>query len=141
MSNQPNYGQPDPQKPYQDQYPQAPYGQHPYQGQYQPVNYQYQVPNGLQTDAAKHRRISNIAFGIAIGMGIIGFGLLDATTVFHSQLLLDLFLVVTAIAWLTACCYSAKSKGYSGWIGLLAIFGLIGLLILVLLPSRIKVNY
>lgn len=74
-------------------------------------------------------------------MGFIGFGLLDATTVFHSNTLFNLFLIATGLVWITACCYSVKSKGYSGWVGLVAIFGLLGLLILVLLPNRNKRKY
>ncbi len=129
------------QNPYQGQYSQAPYGQNPYQGQYQPVNYPYHVPNLLQTDPRIDRRRSNIAFGIFIVLLLIGGFLLNTNAGSSDPAMPSIFFVLSSVAWVTAWCFSTKSKGYSPWLGLVSILGVLGMIVLMVIPNRNKIRY
>ncbi|KPL90417.1 hypothetical protein [Herpetosiphon geysericola] len=148
MSNQPNYypstppnNQPNYQDPNQGQYqPQAPYGQNPYQAQYQPQA-PYYVPNILQTDPKIDRRRSNIAFGLCIVAIIIGGLLLNTNAGSSDPIVSSIFFVLGTVAWVTAWCFSTKSKGYSPWLGLISILGVLGMIVLMIIPNRNKIRY
>ncbi|MBM7846199.1 hypothetical protein [Herpetosiphon giganteus] len=130
------------QNQYQAQYPpQAPYGQNPYQAQYQPVNYPYQVPNLLQIDPKIDRRRSNIAFGLCIVGSIIGGFLLNNNRIEPERTLSLIAFALAGIAWVTAWCFSTKSKGYSPWLGLVSILGVLGMIVLMVIPNRNKIRY
>ena len=141
-NNQPNYAQPYDPNLYQGQYPpQTPYGQNPYQAQYQPINYPYHVPNSIQVNAKIDRQRSNIAFVVCIVTFMLGGVFYSRNPQNSDAILSGIFWLFSSIAWVSAWCFSAKSKGYSVWLGLLSLLGLLGMLILMVIPNRNKLKY
>ncbi len=82
---------------------------------------------------------SNIYIGIGLLLQIF-YRLIFPQLQFHDSLILNLLISWTGVIVFTlGCRYYAKSKGYSGWLGLLGFATLFGLIILFLLPDKTKV--
>jgi hypothetical protein len=125
--------------PYASQYGQQPSYQQPSYQQpsyQQPVYQQYYVPS-IPDSARVNRTRSNICFMLMFLL-IGAFFALAQTRNPQLASVAGLLGIGAALMWIAAWCFSVKSKGYSGFWGLISIFGLIGMIVLVVLPNKYK---
>lgn len=89
--------------------------------------------------AYRGKSIGGIVGGIVLSG--VGFGLVAAAEEADSEGMAiagGLLLAGGGILYLWGCVMYAKGKGYSGWLGLLALLNWIGLIILAVLPDKCR---
>ena len=114
------------------------------------------IPSGADPEAttqliASHRKKSNMGIGIALLLAVLFFILLSIgeqspewstrtsdPLINGLPILLVFILIISTILWYWGLYHYAKSKGQSGWAALLGLLNFIGLLVLILLPNKLK---
>ena len=96
----------------------------------------YQVP-GIPDAGRSYRSISNVCFLLCLLL-VAGAVYLSANPNPRTMQLWSPLAAGAGITWLAAWCFSMKSKGYSAFLGLLALFGLLGAIVMIILPNRYK---